>query len=138
MASRLPHAPATSNNVRHITYIIIDLEYFHSDYQLRGHMQAANIDWDGFLHAVRQCPHLRQIVINKCDGISKRSPRQLLVEFLAHLGEAWFGLGELLGLYYRVWDESDEWIKLRLDTLMDEIEHKVCLLLFLIRRALLT
>ena len=137
IASRLPHAPATSNNVRNITYIIIDLLFLADHCELRRRMKKPNIDWDTFLHTVRQFPHLRQIAIQSNDYL-RRSPRQRLVEFLAHLGEAWFGLGEIFGLYYRVWDESDEGIKLRLETLMDEIEHKVCLLLFRFRRALLT
>ena len=53
------------------------------------------------------------------------STRQILMEFLAHLREAWFSLGELLELYYRKGDESEEWIQLRLDTLMDEIKQRV-------------
>ena len=123
IASPLPHAPATSNNIRNITYIIIDIWTFH--HELRRRMKTANIDWDTFLHIVRQFPHLRQIAI-QCDSYPGRSPRQRLVEFLAHLGEAWFGLDELLGLYYknREWNEH-RWVQPRLDTLMDEIEQVV-------------
>ena len=125
IASRLPHAPATSNNIRNITYIIIDLWSFDGHLELRGHMKTANIDWDTFLHIVRQFPYLRQIVIQYNRYPMGGSPRQILVESLAHLREAWFGLGELLGLYYKEWDQS-EWIKLRLDTaVMDEIEQTV-------------
>ena len=138
MAPRLPHAPATSTNVRNITYIFINLHHFYDCDELRRRMKKVNIDWGAFLHTVRQFPHIRQIAI-QCDDYLGRSPRQRLVEFLAHLGEAWFGLRELLGLYYREEDESEEWIQLRLDTaVMDEIEQRVCLLLFLILRALLT
>ena len=85
-------------------------------------MKAANIGWDTFLHTVRQFPHLRQIVI-QYKGLY---PRHVLVEFLAHLGEAWFGLGELLGLYYKEWEwDEPRWVQLRLDTLMDEIKQRV-------------
>ena len=82
-----------------------------------------SIDWDTFLHTVRQFPHLRQIVIQHGESYYSR---RILVEFLAHLGEAWFGLGELPGLYYRGWGEP-EWAQLRLDTLMDEIKQVVWL-----------
>ena len=91
----------------------------------------ATIDWDAFLHTVRQFPHLRQVVIQHSD-ILEYSVRQILVEFLAHLGEAWFGLGELLELYYIEKQNGDgyDWVQLRLsDTVMDEIEQRVCLCL---------
>ena len=88
-------------------------------------MKKASIDWDTFLHTVRQFPHLRQIAIQSSDYL-RRSPCQRLVEFLAHLGEAWFGLGELLGLHYNdgEWHEP-KWVQSRLDTLMDEIKQTV-------------
>ena len=88
-------------------------------------MKKANIDWYTFLHTVRQFPHLRHIAI-QChkDKLSAPRLRKILVEFLAHLGEAWVSLGGLLGLYYRGRDES-RWVQLQLDTLMDEIEQKV-------------
>ena len=90
-------------------------------------MKTATIDWDTFLHTVRQFPHLRQIAI-QCDGYTMGLPstRQILVEFLAHLGEAWFGLGELLGLYHNdgAWIKF-RWAQLRLDNLMDEIKQRV-------------
>ena len=86
-------------------------------------MKTAHIDWDTFLHTVRQFPHLRQIVIQR-NGYGDSFSRRILVEFLAYLEEAWFGLGELLGIYYREWKES-EWVQLRLDTLMDEIKKTV-------------
>lgn len=98
-------------------------------------MKAANIDWDTFLYTVRQFLHLRRIEI-QCDKYLEHSPHQTLIEFLAHLGEAWFGLGELLGLYYRVWDGSGEWIEVRLDTLMDEIKQSVRLFLCIVFLAL--
>ena len=87
-------------------------------------MKKPNIDWDTFLHTVLQFPHLRQIAI-QCGRCLGRPSRQKLVEFLARLGEAWFGLGELLELYYREQRQS-EWIQLRFDTaVMDEIKQTV-------------
>ena len=86
-------------------------------------MQTANIDWDTVLHTVRQFPHLQQVVIRHSDNMGY-SARQILVEIFARLGVAWFSLGELLGLYYKGWEESG-WVQLRLDTLMDEIEQQV-------------
>ena len=114
-------------------------------------MKEATINWDTFLPAVRQFPHFRQILIQWAVSLEfprqqlitvhnsslHSSPRQILVEFLAHLGEAWFDLGELLGLYYRERRRS-EWTQLQLDTLMDEIKQRVRLLLCCILDILLT
>lgn len=87
-------------------------------------MKTAHIDWDTFLHTVRQFLHLQRVVI-QYSKYAMRSPRQILVEFLAQLGGAWFGLDELFGLYYMDWDEL-KWIQLRLsDTVMDEIKQTV-------------
>ena len=97
-------------------------------------MKTPHIDWDTFLHTVRQFPHLRQIVVQRGRYLG-RSGRHILVEFLAHLGGAWFGLGELLGLYYKEW-EASEWVQLRLDNLMDEIEQSVRLFLCIVFLAL--
>ena len=118
IASRLPHAPTTSN-IRRITYITIDLGKVIDH---RGRRMTTYIDWGTFLHTVRQFPHLQQIVIQ----YKAPYPRHVLVEFLAHLGEAWFGLDEPLGLYYNdgEWNEP-RWVQSRLDTLMDEIKQRV-------------
>lgn len=97
------------------------------------HMKEANIDWNTLLHTVRQFPHLRQIAI-QCKhryALSIAPTRPILVEFLAHLGEAWFGLDELVGLYYNDEEQSGTgWAQLQLlDTVMDEINERVrCLL----------
>ena len=124
IASRLPHAPATSNNVRNITYIHIDLWRFDDHLYLRNLMKTATIDWDTFLRTIRQSPHLQQIAI-QCESRDINGSREMLVEFLAQLGGAWFGLDDLLGLYYRTWRQS-EWIQLRFDTVvMDEIKQMV-------------
>ena len=60
------------------------------------------------------------------------SPRQILVEFLAHLREAWESLGDLLELSYRVMRRTndrniwvDEWVRVQLDTVMEEIKQRV-------------
>ena len=139
IASPLPHAPVTSNNVRIVTSIVIDLLHFHSHHDLRRRMKTAKIDWITFLHTVRQFPHLQQVVIQCERHVTGGSSHQKLVEFLAHLGEAWFGLDELLGLYYEEQSRSGyNWVQLRLDNLMDEIKQRVRLLLCRILHVLLT
>ena len=143
IASQLLYATPTGNDVRNITYIIIDLRFFADHHELRRRMKEATINWDTFLPAVRQFPHFRQILIQWAVSLEfprqqlitvhnsslHSSPRQILVEFLAHLGEAWFGLDELLGLYYEEQNRSGyNWVQLRLDNLMDEIKQRVRLL----------
>ena len=115
-------------------------------------MKKATINWDTFLPAVRQFPHFRQILIQWAVPLEfprqqlitvhnsslNSSPRQILVEFLAHLGEAWFALDEPLGLYYMERDGFG-WVQLRLDaTVMDEIEQMVSVFLSHLIHALLT
>ena len=88
-------------------------------------MKTPHIDWDTFLCTVQQFLHLQQVIIQQWDVLDPESldPRQILVEFLAHLGGVWFGLGELLGLYYRK-RGGFEWVQL--DTaVMDEIKQRV-------------
>ena len=90
-------------------------------------MEMTTIDWDVFLQHTLEFPHLRQIAI-QCDRVigqfTAAPARPIIVEFLAHLRGAWFGLNELLGLYCKEWGEF-EWVQLQLDTLMDEIEEAV-------------
>lgn len=125
IASRLPHNTATGNDIRNITYIIISLGHLWDPINLGKRVKTANINWDTFLHTVRQFPHLRQIAI-QCTGYMVSSPRQMLVEFLAHLGGAWITLDEILGLYYDIEEQGEfRWVQLRLDTLIDEIKQKV-------------
>ena len=91
-------------------------------------MKTLSIDWDAFLYTVRQLPYLRQIVVQHGNHGFQPGPEicEVLVEFVAHLGKAWTSLGGLLGLSYRDRKrEKVEWVEVGLDTMMDEIEHKV-------------
>ena len=92
-------------------------------------METFSIDWDAFLHTVRQFPHLQQLGFQHGKHGFQDSPeiREVLVEFIAHLGKAWESLGGLLGLGYRDRERGKvEWVEVGLDTMMDEIKQKVC------------
>lgn len=91
-------------------------------------MKTHIIDWDAVLQcAVRRFPHLQRIVIQATEFASSISQaRETLVEFVAHLGEAWTGLGGLLELYYGIRGRHErDWSQVRLDTVIDEIRGKV-------------
>ena len=92
-------------------------------------MKTVKIDWDAFLCTVRQFPHLRQIAVRYDRYVLPAFPLgQMLVEFVAHLGDAWASQGSLLGLYFDTWtDHQDEinWDQRQLDRLMGEIKQRV-------------
>ena len=95
-------------------------------------MKKASIDWDTFLSAVRRFPYLQQVAI-QCTNLSSDDPSRMLVEFVSHLGEAWTSLGSLLGLYHGTSTRRQGircciWVEIQLDTMMDEIKRKVCVL----------
>ena len=133
IASRPPQTTChivTGNNIHNIAYITIEIIETEEE-SFRKHMKTAVIDWDTFIHTARQLSSLRQISI-QCIGYMVSSPRQILVEFLAHLREAWESLGNLLELSYRVMRRRndrntwvEEWVRVQLDTVMEEIKQRV-------------
>ena len=131
MASRPEGAAGNDSHARSITYIIIELSGLGNSANLRKHVRAADIDWDTFLDTVQRFPHLRQITIQYRGYLESADHiRQMLVEFLAHLGEVWTSRGNLLKIYYGIqkWRGSTfeyDWVQVQLGTLTDEIKQRV-------------
>lgn len=131
IALQLPDAAATVSSIRNIVYIIIDVSCFQNPQQLNERMKTVN--WDVLPSAVaRQFPHLGRIIVQSLD-LMYQFPRELLVEFVAHLGEAWTSLGSMLELYhYARVDERMEfvWARVQLDAVMRETKYRVCMMFF--------
>ena len=117
--------------MHNVTYIIIEIGMLGNLKESVKCMETGAIDWVTFLRAVRQFPHLQQIVI-QCNRytVPALRARKMLVELLAHLGGEWSDLDGLLGLYSYDdggpgWDGAG-WVQLQLDiTMIDEIKQKV-------------
>ena len=93
------------------------------------------MDWGTFLRNIRRFPDLHGIEIHFLYDdriITESEALKYLVRFVAHLGEAWTGLGDLLVLYCDTMDKpamdtrtSPQRNQVELETVLQEIRRMV-------------